>query len=365
MRILFTGYAHVHFACFRPLYERLVRVPGVEVFLSGGLRTKTADGVLHDERAMYKPFAIAPDRLLSVEEIRRRDFDVLFAGNTKLILPRRVDRRIQIFHGVSFRNRAVRRENLGCDHYFTIGPYMRRRFAEAGLIPLNDNRAVPIGFMKTDRLLNGDLDRANLLRQQGFDGSRPILLYAPTGLHYNSLETMGEDVVSRLAATGRYDLLIKLHDHPKNWNINWRQRLSRFENEHCRLVCDPDVVPLLFLADLLISDASSVSNEYALLDRPMIFLDVPTLVELVRKRESSMLDLDTWGRKGGVVVRRPEEITETVETCLARPTAQSTVRREMVSDLFYNPGRATDAAMSWLSEHVLPGARSRSAVGAL
>ena len=42
-RILFTGYAPVHFVCFRPVYERLRRVPGVQVFVSGG-RDPDGDG---------------------------------------------------------------------------------------------------------------------------------------------------------------------------------------------------------------------------------------------------------------------------------------------------------------------------------
>ena len=36
VRILFTGYAPVHVVCFLPVYRRLVGVPGVEIFFSGG-----------------------------------------------------------------------------------------------------------------------------------------------------------------------------------------------------------------------------------------------------------------------------------------------------------------------------------------
>ena len=53
--VLFTGYAPVHFVCFRPIYERLVQLPGFRVFLSGGLRAKTDSGYLFDERGLYSP----------------------------------------------------------------------------------------------------------------------------------------------------------------------------------------------------------------------------------------------------------------------------------------------------------------------
>lgn len=359
VRVLFTGYAPVHFLCFRPLFERLARAPGVEVRLSGGLRSKTPEGYLFDERAMYAPLGVAPDHVLPVDAIRDQHFDVLFSAHTSLILPRRADLRIQIFHGISFRNMAIREKNMTCDRYFLVGPYMRRQFVETGLFRSGDPRAVPIGFMKTDRLLNGELDRTRLLAEYGFVGDRPVLLYAPTGAVGNSLETMGEEVIRTLCAAGRWDLIIKTHDHPKN-PIDWRSRLARFEDAHCRLARGLDVIPLLYLADLLISDASSVSSEFSLLDRPMVFLDTPALLANAAAAEGSRLDLDTWGRKGGLVARDAEALMRAVDHSLRQPCERSAVHHAMVEDLFYNPGCATEAALAWLDEHVL-GQRQRPA----
>jgi hypothetical protein len=348
--VLFTGYAPVHFICFRPLYERLARSCEFDVFLSGGLRSAGEDGVRHDARAMYDQFGVPAHHVLSVEEIQTRDFDVLFAANTKLIEPRSAGTRVQIFHGVSFRNKSVRDENMGCDHYFVIGPYQHRKFVEGGLLAANDPRAVKVGFMKTDPRRAEHHDRRALLRRQGLDGSRPILLYAPTGQRHNSLEAMGEAVIRHLAVTGRYDILVKLHDHPKDTAIDWPTRLAPFEDAHTRVTRERDVVPLMLLSDLLISDASSVTSEFALLDRPMVFLDVPVLLQKATK--SGALDTETWGRRAGVVVKSPEQIVATVERALADPSAMSDVRRAMADDLFYNPGRATDVAMDWLQSRV-------------
>ncbi|MCZ6653762.1 MAG: CDP-glycerol glycerophosphotransferase family protein [Planctomycetota bacterium] len=356
MRVLFSGYAHVHFVCFRPLYERLVALPDVELFVSGGLREKAPDGYTYDVQSMYAPFGIPQSRMLTVEEIANEDFDVLFAANSKLILPRRVDTRIQIFHGISFRNRAVRPANMACDHYFMAGTYMHRRFVEAGLFQKDDARAVPIGFMKTDRLVNGDLDRQAVLDRYGLDRTRPVILYAPTGQKHNSLERTGEQVIRELKSTGLYHLLIKLHDHPRNRRIDWRDRLRKFEDDQCKVVQELDVIPLLFSADLLMSDASSVTNEFALLDRPMIYLDVPELMERARAVKDSMLDLDRWGRRGGIVARDGDDIVALVESSLCNRMAHSDERRAMVRDLFYNPGEATSAAMTWLGRQIGIGA---------
>ena len=368
VRMLFTGHAPVHFACFQPLYERLAAYPDVDLVLSGGLRhqvrAKRPDGSKgpkkweYDAAALYGPFGVPADRMISVKEMRTQDFDVVFGANTKLLQPRSQTLNIQIFHGISFRNKAVRLANMGCDYYFLIGPYMHRRFIDANLLEDDDDRAIQIGFLKTDRLLNGELVRADVLAEFGLTGERPVLVYAPTGAKDNSLEIMGEEVISRLTSTGRYDLLIKPHDHPTNSDVDWIERLSRYEDDHCKVVREPDVTRVLFLADVLISDASSVSNEYSLMDRPMVFLDTPELIAAAAEADESALDLDTWGRRGGMIVEVPEDVESAIEQSLADPQQYADIRRAMAKDFFYNPGGATDAAMSWLREHVLDPAKA-------
>jgi hypothetical protein len=351
--VLFTGYAPVHFVCFRPLYDRLIQLPGVEVFVSGGLRTATDHGYVYDGASMYAPFAIPEERILPVEAIQQRPFDVLFSANKRIITPlENFETRVQIFHGVSFRNRGVRPENLAYTTFFVIGPYMHRKFIDSGLVTEDDPRLVPIGFPKTDALLSGGLDRQELLARYGCDGTRPILLYAPTGQAHNSLETMGEEIIRRLSATGKYDLLIKPHDHPTNRAINWFDALAPCEGPHTRVVRDLDVIPILSLADLLLTDASSVANEYTLLNRPIVYLDVP---ELIREAENigALVDLNTWGRRGGLVVKRPDEVAQAVATSLAHPHGFSAIRTAIAQDLFYNPGKATEAALAWFTRRLL------------
>lgn len=352
-RVLFTGYAPVHFACFRPLYEALLAQPGVDVTVSGGLRSRDHedDEWSYDADALYRPFPLSHASVLAVDEIRQREFDVLFCANTKPITPAAHHRAIQIFHGLSFRNRSVRARNLDYDNCFTVGPYMARRFGEFGPDSAN-GRLVPVGFPKTDRLLDGSLDRSAIQRSLGFDGARPVVLYAPTGAHDNSLETMGEELIARLSAQDRYDVIVKPHDHPKK-PIDWFARLAPFEGDHLRVAREPDVIPLMLASDLLISDASSVATEFALLDRPIVFLDVPELLAAAAATDDR-LDLATWGRRGGRIAADCDEALEAIADELAEPDERlADVRRALRDDCFYNPGAATDAAMAWLGEHVL------------
>lgn len=350
-RILFTGYAPVHFVCFRPLYERLRRMKDVEVFVSGG-REAGEDGAPSLTAAqLYAPFRIPPRRLLELAEIQRQSFDLVVCSHVSGYFPKEDKERVHLFHGVSFRNMAVRRDVLVYDHLFVVGPYMRRLFTDQQLLRDSDPRLVSIGFPKLDRLVNGTLDRRVVLNRLGLSGRRPVVLYAPTGQKDNSLEHTGEAVLERLRATKCYDIMIKLHDHPRDRTTDWAARLRPLLDRHTRLVHDYDIVPYLFASDLLITDASSVSNEYSLLDRPMVFLDTPELLAAMQKKGVA-LDLDTWGRKGGVTTRWPDESVEAVAWSLAHPHHARPVRRAMARDIFYNAGHATDAALSWVRERL-------------
>ena len=351
-RVLFTGYAPVHFLCARSLYERLGEIPNVDVYVSGGLRTKVNGDHAYDGPAMYEPLGVPTEQILPVSALPGMPFDVVLSANKRLLTRREdVGCQIQIFHGVSFRNRGVREENLVYDRFFVVGPYMQRLFEDTRMLDRGDERAVPIGFPKTDPLVDGTLDRDALLARHGFDGSRPVILYAPTGGAHNSLETMGEAMLRALSAADRYDILVKPHDHPKNAAVDWFERLAPLRSRHLRVVHDMDVVPLLYLADLLITDASSVANEFALLDRPMIFLDVPRLLDEARAAGAN-LDLQTWGRRGGTLVESPDEIVSAVSESLDDPGRLSPMRRAIAEDVFFNPGRAAETAMTWLRRHL-------------
>jgi CDP-glycerol glycerophosphotransferase (TagB/SpsB family) len=155
------------------------------------------------------------------------------------------------------------------------------------------------------------------------------------------METMGRRVIEEIQRDGRWNLLIKLHDHPKNTDIDWAREIRRLESDRVRLVTDPNVVPYLHAADLLLTDASSVSVEYSLLDRPIVFLDVPELLKDVVDRGGA-LDLDTHGRKAGLVIQWPEDVVGAIAESFAESDRWSRERQAMARDVFHDPGRATD-----------------------
>jgi len=347
-RVLFCGYAPVHFVCFQPIYRRLSKINWIDVYFSEGERTKP-DGTepLFDLSKMFRSFRIPEQMILTPDQMKKQDFDMVISSFVTGSFPKSDKVRIHLFHGVSFRNVAIRRDILIYDYLFVVGPYQMRTIQKSKLMRKGDPRLIPIGFPKLDVLLNNSLDKKAILKKLGISGKRPIIVYAPTGQKQNSLETVGEEVIKRIKKLNKYDLIIKPHDHPKDLKINWMNYLKKYEDEHTKIIRKYDIMPYLFISDLLLSDASSVSNEYSLLDRPMVFIDVPELINAA-KNKANTVDLDTWGRKAGITARWPDEILEAVERSLQHPNRGSKIREKIAKDMFYNPGNVTDKAVDWI-----------------
>ena len=338
-RVLFSGYAKVHFVCFLPVYEQLRRCSDVELFLSGGHKVVDGEEVSFEVDGFYDEFPVDHSRVLDVKTTRQEDFDVLTCSHlSDVLFPRSANRTVQIFHGVSFKNLAVREKALRYDYLCLPGRYHAERYRKQGLIRPGESQPLITGFPKVDALVRGQLDRAERLREMRLDPSLPTLLFAPTGDKYNALEVMGREVIEAIVDHGAWNLLVKPHDHPKR-DIDWFAELADLEGERMRLIRDKDVADFLQLSDLLLTDASSVALEYTLLDRPMLFLDTPKLLRRLKKRAPA-LDLETYGRKIGRVVPGPAEIIGAVTEGLANPGQNAAIRRQAAAHLFHAPGAA-------------------------
>lgn len=341
-RVLFSASAAVHSVCFMPVYKKLANDSRVEVWFSGGFKSEADDGTeSYSLQGFYDPFPIDKGRVIPNERALRETFDAFVCAHSSPVFPPCNAPIVQIFHGVSFKNINAREKVLKSDLLCLPGRYHAELYRRQGLIRPGGSKCLLTGFAKVDSLAQ-PADRSPFLRSMKLDPRLPTLLFAPTGEKHNALDVMGREVIAAIDKTRGFNLLVKPHDHPKK-KIDWFKELAPLENERIRVVRDFDVVPYLEAADLLITDASSVAIEYTLLDRPMIFLDVPNLMQQIAKR-SPAADLDTYGRKIGTVVSGPDTLADAVREVLAHPEAreQGKFRRAAAAHLFHAPGGAAE-----------------------
>jgi len=337
--LLFFAKAPMNVVMFRPLVERLRQDPRLRLLFTG----QASLGMT--VRGIYERAGLGEARLIPAWLARIWPAEVYLSPDM-MLLCKRARHKVQLYHGVSFKGRPYDKKILAYDKLFLIGEDMLRRYVDRGILRPDDPRIERIGMPKTDRLVDGSLDREAILREAGLDASRKTVLYAPTWRKESSLYSLGPQLMREL---GRMpiNVLVKLHDlamDPSNSPSDWTRDPRQFEGPNVRVARGVDITPYLFASDVLISDASSAANEFLLLDRPIIFIHVPALFE----RYKDTIDLDGWGRKTGEVAADMKALRAAMLGALERPQEKSELRRAAAADIFYNPGQATDRAVGAL-----------------
>jgi CDP-glycerol glycerophosphotransferase len=160
------------------------------------------------------------------------------------------------------------------DHFVVRGEHDVRTLARAYRIP--DEKLLRTGYPRNDALVRAretatpDPDATLLAERLGISRDRPVVLYAPTfrahpGGRVREFEFPFD--VDRFADRfgGELTLLVRPH---------YFNRIALPPSVAGRVIDvtgEPDITPLLLLADAVVTDYSSLMFDYALLQRPMVF----------------------------------------------------------------------------------------------
>ena len=295
-------------------------------------------------------------RLISPGRAALMKFDAYLVPDMLWVTLPRGTRRIQMFHGVAGKYSRIYdtpdRSMRDWDRLFFINRRRMNNYIRAGAIDAGSPAARLVGYPKLDCLVNGSLNRDDILSGLGIDPSRRTVLYAPTWSPYSSLNLVGEELVRSLIGAG-YAVIVKLHDrsrdphHEHSGGVDWVGRLGPIlEAGGGCLAEGSDACPYLVAADLLITDHSSVGFEYLLLDRPLVRIDTP---ELIVKTD---INPDYLGllREASTSVRNVREAIAAVDRYFSEPTRLSDSRQAVARELFHEPGTATARAVRELCE---------------
>jgi CDP-glycerol glycerophosphotransferase (TagB/SpsB family) len=157
---------------------------------------------------------------------------------------------------------------------FAEGRYRIEKLRQHGLDKTEIIRDV--GLPKLDPFFNGGYSRNEILSRHGLDPSKKTVLFAPT-YKPTSIFKVGAHILSLLP---QYNVVVKLH--PYSWSGKYApheqhrlfERLARSNSGLCLVPPSiHDIMPYLFAADTMISEASSVINEFLALGRCGIIID--------------------------------------------------------------------------------------------
>jgi CDP-glycerol glycerophosphotransferase (TagB/SpsB family)/glycosyltransferase involved in cell wall biosynthesis len=204
----------------------------------------------------------------SILDLQYYKSDVIFVpGNEVPYYLRGV--KTQIFHGMAGEKKGHFRIRHYFDLYLTQGPYFTNRFNQLKK-KHGTFEVIESGWSKLDiygqEKNNYQEEKKNLLISHNTD---KIILYAPTFSPRLTSATDLFDDIENLAKETGYLILIKFHDLMSQHLI---KKYSALSKKHKNIIFkeEKNIIKFLILADILISDTSSVIYEFLLLNKPAV-----------------------------------------------------------------------------------------------
>ena len=214
-----------------------------------------------------------------------------------------------------------------------------------------------VGFPYLDRLSADEATRGAYLHSLGLDPDKPVVLLAPSWRGLQEIHFHKPGFFESLIETLRdldFNLLIKLHACSFNTvmtqGVDWYQRLRSYIGAHVGLDQDVDDIPALQHADVLISDISSRTYNFMLLDKPVVLLAPDDLFSDVLDRERIALM-----QQGSFTARSVADIQAFFTNELPGYCNGAKSRERIARRCFANRGCATEAAVSLILQEVKKG----------
>jgi CDP-glycerol glycerophosphotransferase (TagB/SpsB family) len=306
----------------RPLQEAVRRGGGQAAWFFDG---PGADYLRDDERLLE-----------SVERVRAFDpIAVYVPGNSVPDFFPGI--KVEVFHGFSVGKRSDNEGHFRIrglfDLYCTQGSTTTRRFRQLARRHKHFH-VEETGWPKVDPLFDGR-DRGPNPWAAGWAEERPILLYASTFTRGLSSAPALAAPIRRLSREGRWNWLVTLHPKMPGELV---QAYEALEGPHLRFARTDDVLPLLQAADAMVSDTSSIVDEFLLLHKPAVTL---------RNRRPGPHLID---------IQEPGELVQAIETALARPAELIGAIEEFAEAIHpYRDGRSSErvlqATHAFLDQH--------------
>ena len=150
-----------------------------------------------------------------------------------------------------------------------------------------DGQILPTGTPRNDLLFKNDISlKQNIFSKLQIPITTKVLLYAPTFRKGDNLEYYNIQYSQLVQSLKKYDegewlILVRLHPHLRNLS----QSLLKDEPNVLDVTEYDDIQELLYIADMVISDYSSLIFDFAMTLRPCL-LYVPDLEEYTSKDRS-------------------------------------------------------------------------------
>jgi CDP-glycerol glycerophosphotransferase (TagB/SpsB family) len=347
IKLLFEVGHLYHRAVFDPLYRVLRQDPRYEMAFVCSFDAERYFGLFTRSLKRQIEARFRSEGLPVAEDTH--GFDVVIVGDT-VRDPRRYGRTLLclVNHSTGIKNmlyRNLKTHSRTRYQIFVEGKYRAERIRQAGAEGKSTIHIV--GMTKFDPLFWPEFPkRAMILKRLGLDPDKPTVLFAPT-YKPSCIEVVREQI---LTETRDYNLIIKLHHY--SWRgkyaPHWHHRLyeqavPRYPHAVLIPEADYNILPYLYAADTIVSEASSTMLEFLALNKTGIIVVLPG-EHLTHHNGTPLLSEEPRQFLAGAFlhIHHPSEIGEAVAMALRDdPERREAARRYRDDFYFALDGRAS------------------------
>jgi len=241
---------------------------------------------------------------------------------------------VDVWHAVEVKYVGRDKLLINYDLGFVTSRFFKQYYSKKAKI---SDKIKITGDARTDPLIKRNWDRKKILQEIAIPFDRKNIFYAPTWGHekkkaFLPWEKIDKDIkdIEKFCEKNNCNFLIRMHPLWYGRNPEEKKKLDEKINQS-ENIFDlsvekyPDVQRILCITDVLITDWSSIANDFILLDKPIIFIDAEVPVkELILKPED----------RAGYVVRNKKEFFEKLQESLDNPNLFEK-KRKMVRKKLY------------------------------
>ncbi len=346
-KILFYIVQDYYWESLEPVYAAYVTEGRHDLYIKIGKNQRRVGGIflISDRRRLEANYRRSGYRVTSASS----GFDVVYLG-AQVAHPERFGDAIlvNLDHGPgikTLRYRHLLKQRNVCYHCFVEGRYRLEKFKKYGLDKIH--KIYVTGLPKLDCFFDGSFEKQVLIRKYGLNPDKKTVLYAPS-FKPTSIFMVGEQIAG-LARD--YNVIVKLHPYSWQGKYAYHSHHRFFErqvrsNPEIRLVKPEqhDIRPYVFIADTMISDGSSVINEFLALERVGIIVDLPDEQQthhdgtpLLENRSSE------WLKESFVHFKEGDNLKKTVQAALnPDPVRIAALRRDKACLFEYTDGNSAE-----------------------
>jgi len=311
LRIIYYQWKHIgHFPHMFPYYKKL-----------GGLVFVLGKNVLDHFKREYPGIPVTDD----LDELRKFRPNIIMYADYHTMFETKNIKHVMVFHAMENKGYfAIKRDWNKCEKFdlcLLYGNKILQEFKDNGWNP----KYKIIGYPRFDYIQIMDAKRL-------FNNDRKTILIAPT---WSTLSLLHRYTNKIMKLSEKYNVIVKPHTMTVTLNDNNVKNIRKLvaaTSETLKIFGNPDILPLMNISDMMITDISGCSCEFMYFDKPLIIANAGILPKDIDKNP------DIW--KVFKVCNKPVDLIKIVDSQFENDEMRD-VRNEYARNLVHTEKGST------------------------